>query len=234
MSMFFAKYMSESQVFERKVRPAATYVWAGLLACLMFAGFAAAAQAHPGVSPGSCNGCHNGVTATGKPAGHIVTAQSCDMCHMAMVTLNFQSFAGGTFPVATPPPVVTPPPVTPPVTPPPVKPPVTPPPVTPPPVNRHGHSAEDDSEDNTGLMTGRGNTGAGGAFVHPAVMAGCASCHNGATAMGKPRDHIVTSLPCETCHTSTRTFAAVINRNSGAGAVTKPGAAAGQGKGKRN
>jgi len=263
MSIFSAT-MSKSQAIERTARPAKPLVWVGLLAGLAFAGFTGAAQAHPAVSPGSCNGCHNGGGATSKPVGHVVTSQSCDMCHTALSTLNFQSFAGGTLPTpppvtpppVTPPPVTPPPPVTkPPVTPPPVtppppvtKPPVTPPPAptpTPPPSNgpRHGdgHSAGGDTEDSTmggrlgdaeGSVAGRtggANTGAGGVFVHPAVVTGCANCHNGGTAPGKPRDHIVTSLPCETCHTSTRTFAGARDRSGGIGAVTRPGAATGNG-----
>jgi hypothetical protein len=30
---------------------------------------------------GSCSSCHNGAIATGKNAGHFVTAQECDLCH---------------------------------------------------------------------------------------------------------------------------------------------------------
>jgi hypothetical protein len=135
----------ERRVSERTVRPAKSYVWAGLLAGLSFVGLASVAHAHPSVSPGSCNGCHNGGGAPSKPAGHVATSASCDTCHMAANTRSFLSFAGGTLPtppVVTPPkPPVTPPPVVtppkPPVTPPPVvtppKPPVTPPPVVTPP-----------------------------------------------------------------------------------------------------
>jgi hypothetical protein len=36
---------------------------------------------HSGVTVGSCNTCHNGTTATGKPANHLPTTQSCDTCH---------------------------------------------------------------------------------------------------------------------------------------------------------
>jgi hypothetical protein len=36
---------------------------------------------HLGIAPGSCAGCHNGVTATGKPSRHIFTTSSCDTCH---------------------------------------------------------------------------------------------------------------------------------------------------------
>jgi hypothetical protein len=36
---------------------------------------------HIGIAPGSCQTCHNGVTAPAKPAQHLVTALSCDACH---------------------------------------------------------------------------------------------------------------------------------------------------------
>ena len=36
---------------------------------------------HSGVSPGTCNSCHNGVTSTGQPPGHFGTTTSCDACH---------------------------------------------------------------------------------------------------------------------------------------------------------
>jgi len=36
---------------------------------------------HTGVTPGACASCHNGTTATGKPATHFVTTRSCDVCH---------------------------------------------------------------------------------------------------------------------------------------------------------
>ena len=35
---------------------------------------------------------------------------------------------------------------------------------------------------------------------HSRVTATCAACHNGTTAPGKPPKHLVTTLPCETCH----------------------------------
>ena len=37
-------------------------------------------------------------------------------------------------------------------------------------------------------------------------MTGCATCHNGTTARGKPATHVPTTQPCETCHKSTTTF----------------------------
>jgi ribosomal protein L44E len=42
---------------------------------------------------------------------------------------------------------------------------------------------------------------------HAGIVGNCASCHNGAMALGKPTNHIVTNAPCEACHKSTTTFA---------------------------
>ena len=36
---------------------------------------------HVGVSAGQCRTCHNGALATGVPARHVVTRESCDACH---------------------------------------------------------------------------------------------------------------------------------------------------------
>jgi hypothetical protein len=33
------------------------------------------------VVPGTCATCHNGSTATGKPASHFATTRTCDACH---------------------------------------------------------------------------------------------------------------------------------------------------------
>jgi predicted CXXCH cytochrome family protein len=45
---------------------------------------------------GSCPACHNGVTALGKPANHLVTSSSCDACHTQANTGNFTTFLGAT------------------------------------------------------------------------------------------------------------------------------------------
>ena len=42
---------------------------------------------------------------------------------------------------------------------------------------------------------------------HGSVTARCATCHNGSIARGKPRRHIMTNAPCESCHKSTISFA---------------------------
>jgi hypothetical protein len=43
--------------------------------------FAGARFNHAGVAPGTCQTCHTGSLASGKPANHIATSASCDSCH---------------------------------------------------------------------------------------------------------------------------------------------------------
>ncbi len=47
----------------------------------------------PPVQP--CATCHNGVTALGKPAWHMVTTLACDSCHPNAINSNPLSFVGG-------------------------------------------------------------------------------------------------------------------------------------------
>ena len=49
-----------------------------------------------------------------------------------------------------------------------------------------------------------GNSGS--RFSHPLASNGCARCHNGKDAVGKPVKHVTTNAPCENCHRSTITF----------------------------
>jgi len=46
--------------------------------------------------PGTCSACHDGVTAMGKPASHMVTAAICDSCHTQTNTSNYTTFLGAT------------------------------------------------------------------------------------------------------------------------------------------
>jgi hypothetical protein len=47
------------------------------------------------------------------------------------------------------------------------------------------------------------------------ITSGCAACHNGIAALGKPPNHIVTNAPCENCHKSTVTFAGAQMNHTG-------------------
>jgi hypothetical protein len=59
-----------------------------------------------------------------------------------------------------------------------------------------------------GLAAGGPSLSAGSSkFNHATAQGTCASCHNGAVAIGKPPRHVPTSAPCDTCHKSTVTFA---------------------------
>jgi len=61
---------------------------------LNFTTFLGAPFSHTGVIPGSCNSCHNGVKALGKPAGHTPTTAVCDACHTQNNTNNYTTFLG--------------------------------------------------------------------------------------------------------------------------------------------
>jgi hypothetical protein len=50
---------------------------------------------------------------------------------------------------------------------------------------------------------------------HAGITNGCAACHNGIAALGKPPNHIVTNAPCENCHKSTVTFAGARMNHTG-------------------
>jgi hypothetical protein len=125
---------------------------------------------------GSCASCHNGNLAIGKSANHIVTAAPCGNCHN-----NTVSFAGATLPASPPAPNSAATLAT------------TPPSVAAPPVIGPvlGPMA---------MNMGQPNMG------HARVSNGCAGCHNGVTASGKPPNHAPTNAPCENCHRSTVSF----------------------------
>ena len=54
--------------------------------------FSGARFTHTGVTPGSCQSCHNGSTAPGKSANHIATTASCDSCHRTGAWLPAANF----------------------------------------------------------------------------------------------------------------------------------------------
>ncbi len=59
--------------------------------------FLGAIYVHPN-PPGVCDTCHNGTTARGKLANHVVTIAACDVCHTQTNTANFTTFLGGFYP----------------------------------------------------------------------------------------------------------------------------------------
>lgn len=56
---------------------------------------------HMGVAPTSCGTCHNGMTASGKPSGHIMTTAPCGTCHRTTAWLPATGMDHSLFTVAT-------------------------------------------------------------------------------------------------------------------------------------
>jgi hypothetical protein len=142
---------------------------------------------------GPCANCHNGKLALGKSVNHIVTSAPCENCHLNTVT-----FAGATAPASTRVRNATSSGTT------------TPAAATPGPTGTAasvpgavapGTSAAPTAPSSPNALSARSKKDHGG------IINGCATCHNGAGAPGKPQTHIATNAPCETCHKSRLTFA---------------------------
>jgi hypothetical protein len=134
---------------------------------------------------GPCASCHNGTLAIGKSANHIVTAAPCGNCHH-----NTVNFAGAVAPSTTPAPDS------------PASPATARPASAVPPAAAVSPAAPVTST----LPLNPGHAG---------VSRGCASCHNGVGAGGKSPNHPATTGPCESCHKSTVSFAAVHMNHAG-------------------
>jgi hypothetical protein len=136
---------------------------------------------------GPCATCHNGKLALGKPLNHVATAAPCGDCHH-----NTVSFAAAT-----------------------------------PPADASAASGVTAPANPPGSNPGASVTSAPPAGpaaaarkparpgTHPAVINGCADCHNGVAAGGKQSNHVVTKAPCESCHKSTVTFAGALMNHAG-------------------
>jgi hypothetical protein len=152
----------------------------------------------------NCSNCHNGSTATGmKTPPHIPTASiQCSNCH----TNTAASFTTYT-------------------------------------MNHTAVSASRCDACHNGSYTGEGTKGAfgtasfpnhvattgrdcitchksttsfaGATMDHTGITTGCARCHNGTIATGKPATHIATTAACESCHKSTVTFAGATMNHTG-------------------
>lgn len=157
---------------------------------------------------GPCANCHNGKIAEGKSADHPVTNAACNVCHVNTVT-----WKGGILPPATASPAAAK-----------TSPGATGTPTAP----RTAPGATAAPTSTTASVLGAGGLRPPGAPApsgmrdtastkpeHTGVVGGCATCHNGHTATGKPANHVATSAPCETCHRSTRTFAGARMNHSG-------------------
>lgn len=151
----------------------------------------------PVTTTASCATCHNGVSATGKPAFHIPTAAGLDCgnssCHTSTNTNNYTTFFGATF-------------------------------------THTAITGRCDACHNGTSATGKGTTHVsttadcvtchtqtntanyttflGASYTHspnPPTAGSCTTCHNGATATGKPTWHVATVASCDQCHTQANT-----------------------------
>lgn len=134
---------------------------------------------------GSCQSCHDGITAIGKDPGHIQSSDNCDDCHR---TFSFQdavfdhsgiaasciSCHNGISATGKPPlHILT------------------------------SDTCEDCHRTISWVPVIQ--------VDHDAVIGTCSSCHNGVTAEGKNAEHIVTTEECDVCH-STLNWTDVTNR----------------------
>jgi len=133
-----------------------------------------------------CSGCHDGVIATGKNAGHIPTTAECDACHSTTAWIPANGGTGGGAPDHT----------------------------NFLPTDCAGCHNGVDASGKTGTHINSTDmcdscharyplTWAPVAAVnvdHTQVIGTCASCHNGVVASGKPANHINSSDACDACH----------------------------------
>ena len=181
---------------------------------------------HVGVATGTCKTCHNGSQASGLPRGHTSTNSSCDSCHKTTdwlqaafshkgIVNGCSTCHGQTFQGSTP---------------------------TPKPAKHMVTSADcSDCHITTSFVTlkpganiplpsghfpttqtcgacHRGASFIPGIMNHVGITGNCEQCHGstiswlGVTTRSKPGGHMVTSLQCATCHTSTSTF--TLNANA--------------------
>jgi hypothetical protein len=168
-----------------------------------FNAFKPARMDHAGTAA-RCSTCHNGAyvsaNALARPVGHIPTTVQCDSCHVggfvnwSPATMNHAGLAGlcsschGGAYVAQNAQVK--------------------------PATHIATTAQCDSchSSTTSWATATFNH----QTANPPVAGRCSSCHNGATALGKPTNHIPTSAPCDSCHVNFTTFAPAAMNHAGA------------------
>jgi len=130
---------------------------------------------HAPVAGQACVSCHNGTAATGKPASHIATTNSCQSCHttftwLPVKTVDHSQVIGscvschnGTTATGTP--------------------------------SKHIATTAgcDSCHTTNGWLPAR--------FDHKGVAPHtCSTCHNGVQAIGMGSSHIATTAACDTCH----------------------------------
>jgi len=127
---------------------------------------------------GTCSSCHNGTTATGKPADHIDTTAECDTCHSVGAWLpavvDHSSFVNNCIDCHNG-------------------------------TNASGKSnthisTSDLCESCHAKFPANWAPVAPTSVDHAQVVGTCTSCHNGTIASGKGPNHISSSDNCDTCH----------------------------------
>ncbi len=139
---------------------------------------------HPAPITQRCDTCHNGTTAKGKMASHVVTSADCGVCHVN--TANYTTFLGAVYTHPTP--------------------------VTQRCDSCHNgtiakgkmpsHIVTSADCGVCHVNTANYTTFLGATYVHSPVPAAgsCGTCHNNVTALGKPAWHMVTTGTCDSCH----------------------------------
>ena len=129
-------------------------------------------------TPERCNGCHNNVRASGKPASHIRTNNTCDDCHTSAnwrlarfdhgsVSGNCVSCHNGSTAIG-----------------------------------KNTSSAHIKTSNTCEFCHSTFSWGRVSRVDHQAVIGTCKGCHNGSTAKGKHGRHIKTNESCDSCHIS--------------------------------
>jgi len=130
---------------------------------------------------GTCSSCHDGVIATGKGSTHIVTALECDVCHTTLQWLasviDHTGFVGNCIQCHDG-------------------------------ISARGKGPNHINSTNVcdachAIYPTPWTPVAPAAVDHTQVIGTCSSCHNGVIATGKPANHVVTTLECDRCHSTT-------------------------------
>jgi hypothetical protein len=137
---------------------------------------------------GSCSGCHDGITATGKTPTHINSTNTCDDCHNTIgwlpATVDHTSVNGTCYSCHDG---------------------ITAPGKTP------THVLSSNNCDDCHTTTAWIPAG----FDHSSGTGSCSTCHNGTTAIGKPKNHFVTTLQCDECHSTSNWTSIDFDHSSG-------------------
>jgi hypothetical protein len=144
---------------------------------------------HIGVAPGTCTTCHNGSTAIGKPAGHNTVAKAtfqCDECHsfIGWLPARYKHTTAGVCSSchdgATA---------------------IGKPASHSPAAIKGINPCNDCHKVTTSWLPAT--------YTHSAIGS-CVTCHDGVKAVGKNAGHIATTDDCNSCHTSTLTWAGAL------------------------